>query len=1111
MIPKRIGEAFTTLEAAVAADPAVLRALDGHWRAGGFGPPVVVLEQSIETAAEALDNGLPAMSRSKNSVVELQRTLSESAGPILFAWCRASVARGQIRMASLLRDAAKVPRFGAEVPDVARARIVEGPLVDALACVPLLGTGDYLGLTENVEASARIEILIWEAGASALHSPELAKWVWESEVTFEAMIAQPAHGSLRGRVLAARCLEICAGGLNDQTDPQMIGRTLQILQPLLLHPEPLVSTHAARAFGLFAGQVEHLEGTLLDWLLGDSLVLRQRALTAFTSLPAGRLRVLGHQLKAVLDDPENEAWALPAAAAGTPYLFQQSRDLWNDLASRIMRGMGGAKAAHALARGLATLWPRGSHPEDVRGPLADLRELARRSRSDSVEEWRHWLGVISATDPVDGAERAPLDLELGLENLVHLAAQYDDEEADARAARFALGLERTFCEARQVVLEQGSLRHRAAGMNALEGCARSMALGLWRPQLATHPRGEQVEEPDLSGAWDVVARAPTEFLEIVKQHRAEFREAGDANEEAAAAETALEVIAVRLGGYALDAAGGESDLGPGRGPTAFDTCVWLSQLEGVADGSRQMSAELQDALSATFWRLVDTTRGTSLGAVDDVEWLGPFAAWWALVIDRPAMLRQLGTALPMIREGVLERCCELADATRAVVAQGAPDGQWGEEAEAALSELHAADTELAKSLTGLAASLRRFASAAGPKSELEAMCLDLVLSAERLQATLADPVKALHEASDGPLSSLPPAASDNGSRVANLIARAIRSRELGVLDVWFASLGPVTSSLLETAVSGAAARTPPPRPAKKKQKPESIEGYELVRPLGEGGIGKIWLVRKPGADRLFVLKTPKMDALAGASETERAGILASFVDEARALAALYHPNVLNIIDRGVVDDAPFMVLELLIGADLADYSAAKLLTLFELRQIVLDSCAGLSSLHGAGLVHRDVKPANIWLRLPLDSGERFDPQKHRDPAHTRPLSAVVIDFGMVRAMKVSAEVGGRFVAGTPGYIAPDQVLDPVDLDGRADVYGLAACIYNVTTGRTFFDEIGNARERIFAHMKREPLEDPSLLNGYPEGLIKLMRAATTLDPKDRPQPMEFAHAFENLL
>ena len=86
---------------------------------------------------------------------------------------------------------------------------------------------------------------------------------------------------------------------------------------------------------------------------------------------------------------------------------------------------------------------------------------------------------------------------------------------------------------------------------------------------------------------------------------------------------------------------------------------------------------------------------------------------------------------------------------------------------------------------------------------------------------------------------------------------------------------------------------------------------------------------------------------------------------------------------------------------------------------------------------------------------------------------------MVRAIRVPAEVGGRFVAGTAGYIAPEQVLDPVELDVRADVYALAGTIYNVTTGRAFFDEIENPRDRIIAHMRRDPFEDGERLRRLP--------------------------------
>ncbi len=442
------------------------------------------------------------------------------------------------------------------------------------------------------------------------------------------------------------------------------------------------------------------------------------------------------------------------------------------------------------------------------------------------------------------------------------------------------------------------------------------------------------------------------------------------------------------------------------------------------------------------------------------------------------------------------------------MSSGSADGEWGAAASEALESLHALDTELARALSGLSDALAAFTAAAGPKPNLEAMCLELVLAGERLQAALADPVKALHaDPEGGTEDSLSRAATENAPRIAALVARAIRARELTLLDVWFASLGPVASALLEGAVRGAIRRTPPPPPKTKKQEPKIIHGYELVKALGEGGIGSVWLVRKPGADRLFVLKIPKAEALANATDTEREGILASFVEEARALAGLYHPNVANIIDRGVADGMPFLVLEYLIGADLKEYAAAQPMSLFELRQVVLDSCAGLAALHSAGLVHRDIKPANIWLRLPLAGGERFDAHNHRDPARIQPLSAVVIDFGMVRAIRVPSDASGRFVAGTAGYIAPEQVLDPVELDPRSDVYALAGTIYNVSTGRAFFDEIDNARDRIIAHMRRDPFEDAERLRAFPASVAKILRAATLKEPGDRPTPLEFGREF----
>ena len=1103
MFSPQADDALAVLMQALTQQPELEEHVHERWRSRGKADGDAhgsALSSEVLAAADALGKALLELAQPGQDLSSLSKPFAEPTAPVLLLWCYASTWRRDIELTPILAVAAKQTELRERVAAVASQRVLEGPLLDALAAAPLIGDGDQLALPQNSEARARLEILIWEAGASALEVPGLGRWLFGASSTFEQMVHAPARGALRGRVLAARCLEVSVSGLPAMADPELIGRTLQVLQPLLLHPEPLVWIHAARALGRLTGKLEQMEGTLLDWVLGDSAVLKQRAMTAFAALPAERLKFLGGQLIALLESPTEAVWALGAAAAATPYLFFERRVLWDRLATRILRGDGGAIAARALARGLATIWRRGHQALDVEQPLLALREMAWGARPSSLDEQRRWIEVTAITDAVERAERDPLDIELGLENLIRLAAQYDDEEADARAARFASSISATFQEARRIALGTGRLRQRAAAMNALEGCARAFALRLWGPMLATRPAGHPFDQPDLEETWGLIARAPAEILDLVRSRR---QSGGEFD-----AELQLEVLAVRLGGYALDACGEDAELGRGRGPTAHDTCLWLRKVEGLTDGTRELPAALKTALSALFWRLVDTTRGTSLGEVDDVEWLGPFAAWWALVIDRPATLLQLANALPMMAPGALASCCERADVLRAAVSAEAVEGTWGAAAAEALESLHAAKTELAQALAGLADSLATFATAAGPKPNLEEMCLELVLAADRLQSALADPVKALHPVHEQSTEDARTRSfADNAPRIATLVARAIRARELQLLDVWFAALGPIASALLEDAVRAAIKRTPPPPPKTKKPEPKVIEGYELVKAIGEGGIGSVWLVRKPGADRLFVLKIPKADALTSATDVEREGILTSFVEEARVLAGLYHPNVANIIDRGVSDGMPFLVLEYLIGADLKQYSQARHMTLFELRQIVSESCAGLSALHAAGLVHRDIKPANIWLRLPLAGGERFDPHKHRDPGHVQPLSSVVIDFGMVRAIRVAAEAGGRFVAGTAGYIAPEQVLDPVELDPRSDVYALAGTIYNVTTGRAFFDELDNQRDRIIAHMRRDPFESADRLQTYPPAIAKLLREATALNPADRPSPIEFGKAF----
>ena len=300
------------------------------------------------------------------------------------------------------------------------------------------------------------------------------------------------------------------------------------------------------------------------------------------------------------------------------------------------------------------------------------------------------------TDAVDGAERDPLDLELGLENLMRLAAQYDDEEADARAARFAGSLAPTFQEARRIALGDGTAppaRRRDQRARGLRARVRAAPLGA---AARDAPRGRSDRGARPRGDVEDRSRARRPRSSISCKERRQTR--GRATSQA---DLPLEVLAIRLGGYALDACGEDAELGPGRGPTAHDTCLWLRKLEGLADGIARAPAGAQGRAQRRSSGASSTRRAAPRSARSTTcEWLGPFAAWWALVIDRPAMLLQLATALPMMAEGALARCCEQAEALRTAVSSATPTAQWGPRRAEALDALHAEDTELAHALAG---------------------------------------------------------------------------------------------------------------------------------------------------------------------------------------------------------------------------------------------------------------------------------------------------------------------------------------------------------------------------------------------------------------------------
>src|SRR5271165_4725524 len=201
--------------------------------------------------------------------------------------------------------------------------------------------------------------------------------------------------------------------------------------------------------------------------------------------------------------------------------------------------------------------------------------------------------------------------------------------------------------------------------------------------------------------------------------------------------------------------------------------------------------------------------------------------------------------------------------------------------------------------------------------------------------------------------------------------------------------------------------------------------YRLVTPLGTGASAHVYLADDVSLHRQVAIKVLH-PALAG----DRA-FLRRFRAEARAVAALNHPNILKVYDWGEQDGEPYLVLEYLGGGSLRQiYDTGALLTPAQAVRIGIEACAGLDYAHRRGLIHRDIKPANLLF----DADGRLR----------------IADFGLARALAEAAwtEPDGA-ILGTARYAAPEQVEGWV-LDGKADVYALSLVLYEGVTGEAPF-------------------------------------------------------------
>ena len=211
--------------------------------------------------------------------------------------------------------------------------------------------------------------------------------------------------------------------------------------------------------------------------------------------------------------------------------------------------------------------------------------------------------------------------------------------------------------------------------------------------------------------------------------------------------------------------------------------------------------------------------------------------------------------------------------------------------------------------------------------------------------------------------------------------------------------------------------------------------YRMVRLLGEGGFGEVYLVENPLIHRRAAVKVLHTELARDAELVRR------FLNEARAASAIQHPNIIDVLDAGgTADGAPYILMEFLEGVSLQKRLADRgRLALPQVLDIANQAGSALAAAHAAGIVHRDLKPENLFLvpdtRAP--GGERVK----------------VLDFGIAK-IKHGSSSGGTvqtktgIIMGSPAYMSPEQCKDSADVDLRSDVYSFATILYEMLAGRT---------------------------------------------------------------
>lgn len=257
--------------------------------------------------------------------------------------------------------------------------------------------------------------------------------------------------------------------------------------------------------------------------------------------------------------------------------------------------------------------------------------------------------------------------------------------------------------------------------------------------------------------------------------------------------------------------------------------------------------------------------------------------------------------------------------------------------------------------------------------------------------------------------------------------------------------------------------------------------YQVLGLIGAGGMGEVYRARDTELGREVAVKVLPQHAASDRQRLER------FTQEAQTVALLSHPNILEIHDFGVEEETAFAVTELLVGSDLRDRMGRAQLPLSKALEIARAVAEGLAAAHSRGVVHRDVKPANIFV--------------------TSTGQVKILDFGLARLRETEAPErldpdgstdsasGTRSVAGTVGYMSPEQALGH-RVDSRSDIFSFGCVLFEMLTGQRAFRESSRA-DTTLAILTQDPPTVSSFRPELPRVLDPIVRRCLEKQPEER--------------